>query len=78
MTSDYFIKPALTIIFNGVLQPPMILLYNIFSSICDMCEPIGKTLGHFLRPIAAVLKQIRCIEINRYKTFQKRDDKEMV
>lgn len=68
MTSDYLVKPTITILFNGLLQPPLILLYNIFSSICDMLEPVARTIGHFLKPIGELLKSIRLVEIHKQKT----------
>lgn len=67
MTSDYFIKPLLTVIFNGFIQPPLILCYNLFSSICDMLEPIAKIFDNFLKPIANVLQSIRLVNFNMKK-----------
>lgn len=65
LASDYFFKPLLTVIFNGIIQPPLIFLYNIATSLRDLCDPIAEAMGYFLREIAVVLRAIRLIEIRR-------------
>lgn len=75
MTSDYLLKPIITIIFNGVIQPPLILFYNIFSSISDMFEPIGKTIGHLLKPFADLFRSIHLVDVkNIYKNNEKTNE----
>ncbi|KAL2719789.1 hypothetical protein V1477_021283 [Vespula maculifrons] len=64
--ADYFVKPLLSIIFNALIQPILILLYNIATSIKDLCEPLAETVGLFLREIANLCRSIRIIEI-RYE-----------
>ncbi|XP_035730384.1 uncharacterized protein LOC118445285 isoform X2 [Vespa mandarinia] len=61
--ADYFVKPLLSIIFNALIQPILILLYNIATSIKDLCEPLAETIGLFLREIANLCRSIRIIEI---------------
>lgn len=63
--ADYFMKPLLSIIFNALIQPVLILLYNIATSIKDLCEPLAEAIGLFLREIANLCRAIRIIEIKR-------------
>jgi hypothetical protein len=64
LASDYFFKPLLSILFNGVIQPILILLYNIATSVRDCCEPIAITLGFFLREIGNLCRSIRLVDVN--------------
>uniref|UniRef100_A0A1I8N4H7 Uncharacterized protein n=1 Tax=Musca domestica TaxID=7370 RepID=A0A1I8N4H7_MUSDO len=59
MTSDYLLKPLLTVAFNGFLQPPMIFCFNTLSSMRDILEPIADTLNNFAKPIATVGRSVR-------------------
>ncbi|XP_063980291.1 uncharacterized protein LOC135164135 isoform X2 [Diachasmimorpha longicaudata] len=68
LLSDYFIKPLLTIIFNALIQPVLILLYNIATSLRDLCEPIAEAIGFFIRELSRLFQAIRLIEINRNVT----------
>ncbi|XP_014604265.1 PREDICTED: uncharacterized protein LOC106786900 [Polistes canadensis] len=61
--ADYFMKPLLSIIFNALIQPILILLYNIATSIKDLSEPLAEAIGLFLREIANLCRSIRIIEI---------------
>ncbi|XP_011180243.1 uncharacterized protein LOC105210795 [Zeugodacus cucurbitae] len=63
MTSDYLIKPILTVIFNGFLQPPFILVYNILTSVRDILAPIAETINNFMRPIATVGRSVRLVHV---------------
>ncbi|XP_004522419.1 uncharacterized protein LOC101457482 [Ceratitis capitata] len=64
MTSDYLIKPILTVFFNGFLQPPLILIYNILTSIRDILEPIAETINNFVRPVATVGRSLRLVHVD--------------
>ncbi|KAK0162417.1 hypothetical protein PV327_006194 [Microctonus hyperodae] len=64
MIADYVFKPFLTIIYNGVIQPLLIFLYNIATSFRDLCEPIAEAMGYFFREFANLFRAIRLIEIN--------------
>ncbi|XP_063923290.1 uncharacterized protein LOC135137533 isoform X1 [Zophobas morio] len=59
MSSDYFFKPFLTTFFNGLIQPLLIFLYNIATSMRDLCDPIAEAIGYFCREVAVLLKAIR-------------------
>lgn len=69
MTSDYLVKPLLTVIFNGFLQPPMIFCFNVLSSIRDILEPIADTLNNFMKPVATVGRSVRLI----HATYNKKN-----
>lgn len=64
MTSDYLVKPALTVTFNGFLQPPMIFIYNVMCSLRDILEPVADTLNNFIKPLATLGRSIRLINVN--------------
>lgn len=63
LIADYFVKPLLSIIFNALIQPILILFYNIAMSLKDLCEPIAEAIGLFLREIANVCAAIRLVEV---------------
>ncbi|KAF3421829.1 hypothetical protein E2986_00002 [Frieseomelitta varia] len=65
LLADYFIKPLLSIVFNTLIQPVLILLYNIATSCKDLCEPIAEAIGLFLREIAHVCAAIRVVEVKQ-------------
>ncbi|XP_065362271.1 uncharacterized protein LOC135955834 [Calliphora vicina] len=69
MTSDYLVKPLLTVLFNGFLQPPLIFCFNILSSLRDILEPIADTLNNFMKPVATVGRSIRLI----HATYNKKN-----
>ncbi|KAH8240086.1 hypothetical protein KR032_011151 [Drosophila birchii] len=64
MTSDYLVKPLLTMLFNGYLQPPLIFLYNVLCSIRDILEPVAETINNFMKPLATVGKSVRLADVN--------------
>lgn len=63
LIADYFVKPLLSILFNALVQPVLILLYNIATSLRDLCEPIAEAMGLFLREIANLCAAIRLVEV---------------
>ncbi|XP_023247959.1 uncharacterized protein LOC106647079 [Copidosoma floridanum] len=65
LMADYFIKPVLSIVFNGLIQPVLILFYNIATSLRDCCEPLAAALGFFIKEVALLFKSCRLIEITR-------------
>lgn len=70
MTSDYLVKPFLTVIFNGFLQPPLIFVYNILCSVRDILEPVAQTLDNFMQPLATVGRSFRLVDVN-YRKIQR-------
>ncbi|XP_030765576.1 uncharacterized protein LOC115889659 [Sitophilus oryzae] len=65
LASDYFFKPLLATLFNGIFQPILIFVFNIAASLRDLCSPIAEAVGFFLQECAGVLKAIRLVEINK-------------
>ncbi|XP_031787085.1 uncharacterized protein LOC100678583 [Nasonia vitripennis] len=64
LMADYFIKPLLSITFNGLIQPFLILFYNVATSLRDCCEPLATALGYYMRELAVLFRSCRLIEIN--------------
>ncbi|XP_044254974.1 uncharacterized protein LOC123005341 [Tribolium madens] len=71
MWSDYLFKPFLTTLFNGVIQPFLIFLYNIATSVRDLCDPIAEAFGYYCRELAVLLRAIRLCS---YKKNGKEDN----
>ncbi|XP_072384100.1 uncharacterized protein [Diabrotica undecimpunctata] len=63
IVSDYFFKPMLTTLFNSVIQPILILLYNILTSIRDICNPVAEAIGYFIREMAVLIGAFRIVEV---------------
>ncbi|KAF6200023.1 hypothetical protein GE061_006323 [Apolygus lucorum] len=61
--SDYFIKPLLTLLYNGFTQPLSIFIYNVIASIRDILQPIAKGVGYFAEVVAVILRSIRLVEV---------------
>ncbi|KAJ3631807.1 hypothetical protein MTP99_012913 [Tenebrio molitor] len=59
LASDYLFKPCLTTCFNGLIQPFLIFLYNIATSVRDLCDPIAEAFGYFCRELAVLFRAIR-------------------
>ncbi|XP_011694786.1 PREDICTED: uncharacterized protein LOC105454113 [Wasmannia auropunctata] len=68
LIADYFVKPLLSILFNALVQPILILFYNIATSLRDLCEPIAEAMGLFLREIANLCAAIRIVEVKHVHT----------
>ncbi|XP_058442960.1 uncharacterized protein LOC131425246 [Malaya genurostris] len=62
ITADYMIKPLLAVVFNGLIQPPIVFGQNILTACGAMLEPIAKLCGIFLLPIERLLRSFRFIE----------------
>lgn len=62
LVSDYFFKPCLTTTFNGIIQPPLTFLFNIATSLRDLCEPIAKGIGYFFNEVSVFVKSFRIVE----------------
>ncbi|KAH1028790.1 hypothetical protein HUJ05_002122 [Dendroctonus ponderosae] len=63
--SDYFFKPFLATIFNGIIQPVLTFFYNILASMRDLCEPISDGIGYFIREISFLVRSFRIVEFSR-------------
>ncbi|XP_018571413.1 uncharacterized protein LOC108911062 [Anoplophora glabripennis] len=65
--TDYFLKPCIATLFNAIVQPPLIFLYNVCASLRDVCRPIAEGMGYFLKETATAIKAFRIIDIRREK-----------
>ncbi|CAG9861034.1 unnamed protein product [Phyllotreta striolata] len=65
LLSDYFLKPILCAIFNALVQPVLIFLLNVASSIRDFCDPIAETIGFFIRELSAPIRAFRIVEVRK-------------
>ncbi|KAJ8931050.1 hypothetical protein NQ314_016079 [Rhamnusium bicolor] len=65
--SDYFFKPFIATTFNAIVQPPLLFLYNVATSLRDLCDPIAEGIGYFLREVAAVIRAFRLVDIRKDK-----------
>ncbi|CAG5074968.1 Protein of unknown function [Cotesia congregata] len=63
LTSDYLIKPVLSITFNGLVQPVLIFLLNVATSVRDVCKPLAEALGFFLLEISNLCRAFRFVEV---------------
>lgn len=71
LTSDYMIKPILALIFNAIIQPVLIYLYNIATSFRDLCEPIADAIGFFLREISVPIRAFRFVEVRQNRSMRR-------
>lgn len=62
-TSDYFVKPILSIIFNGLLQPVFLFAQNIFQSIRNMVGPLAEIMVDAVKPFTECLRAFRFVEV---------------
>nr|CAH7749870.1 unnamed protein product [Callosobruchus chinensis] len=65
LVSDYFFKPFLATLFNAVIQPPMIFLYNVATSLRDLLDPIAEGIGYFFREVAQLIRAFRIVEYKK-------------
>ncbi|KXJ74591.1 hypothetical protein RP20_CCG013395 [Aedes albopictus] len=42
ITADYLLKPLLAVVFNGLLQPPLVFVQNVLTALAAMLEPVAK------------------------------------
>lgn len=68
LSSDYFFKPFLATLFNAVIQPPLIFIYNICTSLRDICDPLAEGMGYFIKEVATLFKACRLVDYKSGKT----------
>lgn len=71
LSTDYFLKPCITTLFNAVVQPPLIFVYNVCASFRDICHPLAEGMGYFLREIVSVVKAFRIVDVKRERISDK-------
>lgn len=60
---DYVIKPLLSVFFNGMVQPVSIFMWNVFSGMRHMFNPIGEILRRVFEQLAMLLRSVRLFEV---------------
>lgn len=78
MTSDYLVKPLMTVLFNGFIQPPIRFLENVFAAICNMTAPIANMIGNFLRPIGDIIQSLRLVHVQNCDCGKRDENKEKI
>ncbi|XP_063391587.1 uncharacterized protein LOC134677071 isoform X1 [Cydia fagiglandana] len=63
--SDNFVKPILALLFNSIIQPPLVLAGNVGRSVRDALKPLAEMVGDFLEPAVKVLSAIRLVNIEK-------------
>lgn len=61
---NFLVKPLLSNVFNAIIQPVLVFLWNIFAAIRNMFEPIIDILRSIAHQIAVVLEALRLVNIN--------------
>ena len=61
---DFVLKPLLSALFNGFMQPISIFLWNVFTGLRHMFRPVGEILERIFAQIAMLCRSIRLFEIN--------------
>ncbi|CAG9783507.1 unnamed protein product [Diatraea saccharalis] len=62
--SDYALKPALTLAFNALLQPPLAFAANVGRALRGALRPLALALGDATRPVAALLREMRLVAVH--------------
>ena len=64
MTGNRLIKPVLAGLFNLILQPFVIFLWNFVSGVRHVCQPVIDILGGIMSKFAILLQAFRLEEVN--------------
>jgi len=59
---DLILKPLLSSIYNSLIQPVFVLLWNVFNGVRILLQPLLTVLNEALTPIANLLKAFRLFE----------------
>lgn len=62
--ADYALKPALALLFNAVVQPPLIFVGNVMRALRDALRPLWLALGDALEPAARLLQAVRIVQVH--------------
>ncbi|XP_052229596.1 uncharacterized protein LOC127843811 [Dreissena polymorpha] len=60
---DYVVKPFLSAVFNGFMQPTSIFCWNVFTGMRHMFNPIGEILRRIFEQMAMLFRSIRLFEL---------------
>ena len=66
-SGDHVIKPLFSAIFNGFIQPTLILLWNSFVGLRNALGPVIDILRGLAQLIALILKAFRLVDVNLHR-----------
>ena len=61
---DFVMKPFLSAVFNGFMQPLSIFFWNTFTGLRHMFSPVGEILHRMLAQVAMLCRSIRLFEVH--------------
>ena len=61
---DYLVKPLLTTVFNGFIQPLLIFAWNILIGVRNAFQPVVELLVGLAKPVVLIFQSFRLVEIN--------------
>lgn len=62
--ADYALKPTLALLFNAVVQPPLVFAGNAARALRDALRPLWLALGDALEPAARLLQAVRLVHVH--------------
>ncbi|KAI5634496.1 hypothetical protein NE865_12829 [Phthorimaea operculella] len=62
--ADYALKPALALVFNALLHPPLVFAGNTLRAVRDALRPVWGALGDALDPLARLLASVRLVHVH--------------
>ena len=62
---DSFLKPVLTAVFNNVVQPLFVLVWNMMFGFRKLLDPVLAITKEILSQVSMVLQSFRLVEVNR-------------
>lgn len=62
--ADYALKPALALLFNAVVQPPLVFAGNAARALRDALHPLWLVLGDALEPAVRLLQAVRLVHVH--------------
>jgi hypothetical protein len=60
---DFVVKPFLSAMFNGFVQPGSIFFWNVFTGMRHMFTPVGDILRKVLEQFAMLFRSVRLFDI---------------
>lgn len=60
---DYIVKPVLSVLFNGCMQPTGVFFWNCCVTTKLVCTPMIEILRKILEQFAMCCRFVRCVEI---------------
>ena len=61
---DFLIKPVLTALFNGIVQPLFVLTWNVMYGLRKLLDPLLSLTRELLTQVAMLLRAFRLVDVN--------------